>query len=73
MTIVTKAPVIETPCVQICSLDPASDLCTGCGRNIAEITHWYGMSRDERLRIMAELPSRLAELRQAKANPTKPA
>ena len=73
MTVATKPPVIETPCVQICALDPASNLCMGCGRNIDEITHWYAMSVDERSRIMAELPPRLALLRQSKANPTKPA
>jgi hypothetical protein len=63
MTIAAKTPVIESPCIRICSLDPASNLCTGCGRNITEITLWYGMSSDERSRIMAELPARLESLR----------
>jgi uncharacterized protein len=72
MTVVAKPPIVESPCIKICALDPASNLCTGCGRTIAEITHWCGMSPDERSRIMAELPQRLASLR-GKASPTKPA
>jgi uncharacterized protein len=72
MTVTVKSPVIESPCVKICSLDPASDLCNGCGRTLDEITRWYGMSNDERRRIMAELPSRIESLCQAYISRTKP-
>jgi hypothetical protein len=65
MTMTVNSPAIESPCVKICSLDPASDLCNGCGRTLDEITRWYGMSDDERRRIMAELPSRIESLCQA--------
>ena len=51
---------IESPCNKICSLDPASALCVGCGRTMAEIESWIRLSADERARIMAELPRRLA-------------
>jgi len=71
MTVTVKSPAIETPCVQICSIDPTSDLCNGCGRTLDEITRWYGMSNDERRRIMAELPSRIESLCQAYMNRTK--
>jgi predicted Fe-S protein YdhL (DUF1289 family) len=73
MTIATRPPVIESPCLRICSLDPASNLCMGCGRTIEEITHWYGMGDDKRSRIMAELPARLASLRAANSKPAKQA
>lgn len=56
-----NSSVIESPCVRICALN-ASDVCLGCGRTIAEITQWYGMSNDERSRIMAELPQRIEAL-----------
>ena len=56
-----NSTVIESPCVRICALN-ASDVCLGCGRTITEITHWYGMSNDERSRIMAELPQRIEAL-----------
>jgi predicted Fe-S protein YdhL (DUF1289 family) len=56
-----NSTVIESPCVRICALN-ASDVCLGCGRTITEITRWYGMSNDERSRIMAELPQRIEAL-----------
>lgn len=53
---------IETPCIKVCTIDPASRLCAGCGRDIDEIARWSRMSDDERRRIMAALPQRLAQL-----------
>jgi predicted Fe-S protein YdhL (DUF1289 family) len=52
--------MIETPCVKVCTLDARAGLCLGCGRTIDEIAGWGAMSADERRRIMAELPTRLA-------------
>jgi predicted Fe-S protein YdhL (DUF1289 family) len=52
--------MIESPCVKICTLDARSGLCLGCGRTIGEIGQWATMSAEERRRIMAELPRRLA-------------
>jgi predicted Fe-S protein YdhL (DUF1289 family) len=71
MTIIATPPVIESPCVKICAIDPASELCMGCGRTLDEITRWYGMGGDERQRIMAELPARIETLRQAYLNRNK--
>jgi uncharacterized protein len=51
--------MFDTPCVKICALDPASGLCRGCGRDLAEIAGWTRLSVEERRRIMAELPDRL--------------
>ena len=52
--------MIESPCVNICTLDARSGLCLGCGRTIDEISRWGAISADERARIMRELPSRLS-------------
>jgi predicted Fe-S protein YdhL (DUF1289 family) len=52
--------MIETPCINVCTLDARSVLCTGCGRTIDEIARWSALSPAERSRIMAELPGRLA-------------
>lgn len=49
-----------TPCINVCVLDPATGLCRGCGRNVDEIAAWGTMSEAERMRVMAELPERLA-------------
>ena len=51
---------IESPCVKVCTLDTRAGLCLGCGRTLAEIAGWVRMSADERQRILAELPGRLA-------------
>jgi predicted Fe-S protein YdhL (DUF1289 family) len=58
---------IESPCNLICTVDPASGLCLGCGRSLAEIGGWIDFSPQERARIMAELPERLAAVRRSPA------
>lgn len=53
---------IETPCIQVCVVDPASRLCRGCGRTLDEIGRWTIMTDAERRRVMAELPARRLNL-----------
>lgn len=50
---------IETPCIKVCTVDPASGLCVGCGRSLDEIARWSTMDAAERRRIMAELATRM--------------
>jgi predicted Fe-S protein YdhL (DUF1289 family) len=73
MTVVANVPAIASPCNKVCTVEPASGLCIGCGRSLAEIASWIGLSDAERSRIMAELPQRLASLGSPNANPAKPA
>jgi predicted Fe-S protein YdhL (DUF1289 family) len=56
---------IPSPCTRICSLNPATGLCRGCGRTIEEIAGWAALSDAERARIMTLLPERLAAARAA--------
>jgi uncharacterized protein len=49
---------IASPCIKVCVVDPASGLCSGCARTLAEIAAWARLEADERRRIMAELPAR---------------
>jgi predicted Fe-S protein YdhL (DUF1289 family) len=51
----------------VCTVDPISGLCVGCGRSLAEIGGWIGFDADERARIMTELPRRLAALDRLRA------
>jgi predicted Fe-S protein YdhL (DUF1289 family) len=53
---------IETPCISICTLDPALGLCVGCGRALDEIARWISLTDSERAQIMAQLPSRRAAM-----------
>ena len=55
---------VQSPCVKICVVDPVSRLCTGCGRTLGEIGQWLCFSHQDRLKVAAELPDRLARLRE---------
>jgi predicted Fe-S protein YdhL (DUF1289 family) len=55
-----QAMPIASPCTKVCTIDPRSKLCVGCGRSLAEIAQWGSISDAERSRIMAELPQRFA-------------
>jgi predicted Fe-S protein YdhL (DUF1289 family) len=71
MTVVANPPAIASPCNKVCTVEPVSGLCIGCGRSLVEIANWIGYSDGERSRIMAELPGRLVSLRGSGANPSK--
>jgi predicted Fe-S protein YdhL (DUF1289 family) len=53
---------VASPCTKVCTLDPASGLCVGCGRTGDEIGRWAGMSEAEQRALVAVLPRRLAAL-----------
>ena len=58
-----ESPIIESPCVDICTLDVRTALCLGCGRTIDEIAAWGSMSAADRRRVIGELPARIAAAR----------
>jgi uncharacterized protein len=51
-------PPIQSPCTRVCTIDPDTDRCAGCGRTIEEIARWSRMTDDERRCIMSSLPDR---------------
>ena len=61
---------IQSPCIMICEIDRATQLCNGCGRTLDEIARWGSLSDRERAAIMAGLGERLrrAGLKTAKAD-----
>ena len=50
---------METPCIKICTYDPAIRMCSGCGRTLDEVRGWFSMSDNQRRAVMVELPARL--------------
>ena len=52
----------HSPCVGVCTLDPAMGWCLGCGRTGDEIERWIGLDDAQRLAIWNELPARLDQL-----------
>jgi uncharacterized protein len=59
---------IKSPCNKVCTVDPISRLCIGCGRTLAEIGSWIGLSDEERDRIMSDLPRRLSAFQKRQTN-----
>lgn len=51
----------ETPCTAICFIDPATNLCLGCGRTLAEIAQWHEMDNAARRAVMATLAQRMTD------------
>lgn len=47
-----------SPCIKLCAIEPATRLCSGCGRTLNEIGRWSTLSDSERAEIMRELPGR---------------
>jgi predicted Fe-S protein YdhL (DUF1289 family) len=62
--------MILSPCEKICTIDPGSGLCSGCGRSLDEIEHWVRYSDTERERITQELPARLEAMALDRLPPT---
>ena len=62
---------IETPCIQICVIDPVTSYCIGCGRTGSEIAGWIGYAPLERRQIMSRLAERLKHMtsREARSAP----
>ena len=46
---------VPSPCISVCVMDPASGLCAGCYRTLAEIADWIA---DQHARVDA--PAELA-------------
>ena len=57
---------IASPCVKVCIVDGASDLCLGCLRTLGEIAGWAAMTDEERAAVTSELPSRRDRIDPAK-------
>jgi predicted Fe-S protein YdhL (DUF1289 family) len=49
---------MESPCTNVCVIDPGTGLCQGCGRTLEEIAAWTSLSPAERRRIMDEVSAR---------------
>jgi predicted Fe-S protein YdhL (DUF1289 family) len=54
---------MQSPCVRLCLIEPATGLCTGCGRSLVQIARWSSMTNEERQRIMNELSDRRIQAR----------
>jgi hypothetical protein len=54
---------VPSPCMSICRMDAATDLCEGCRRTLDEIAAWSRMSDDEKRRVWTLIAQRIEEAR----------
>ncbi|MCY3596863.1 MAG: DUF1289 domain-containing protein [Rhodospirillales bacterium] len=59
-----RAKRAQSPCVDVCRLDPRTGWCLGCGRTAAEIGAWVKLTPFRRKRLERELARRVAKLGQ---------
>ena len=52
---------VASPCVSVCVMDPASGLCAGCYRTLAEIADWINLSSDDKRAVIALLALRRSQ------------
>ena len=57
----TWGPMIS-PCILVCSIEPDTGWCRGCGRTTREIGAWTMLGDAGRAAVMAELPARMEAL-----------
>ena len=61
MTVMNPKPEaqhVSSPCISVCTIDPASGLCMGCYRTLDEIGGWIDLSNEAKRALVAALPSR---------------
>ena len=44
---------MKSPCVEVCRMDPAKEVCAGCWRTLDEIARWRDMSDAEKRVVLA--------------------
>jgi predicted Fe-S protein YdhL (DUF1289 family) len=60
MTPTERDGEVASPCISVCEMDPASQLCRGCLRTLDEIAAWSVLDADARRAVLAALPARRA-------------
>jgi predicted Fe-S protein YdhL (DUF1289 family) len=61
-----RIDLVPSPCISMCTMNPATDLCEGCLRTIGEISAWTLLDADDKRAVLA----RIAARRRALASPT---
>ena len=46
---------VGSPCRKLCALDPATRVCTGCGRSLDEIARWGRMTDEEKQAVLRRI------------------
>lgn len=49
---------LQSPCVNVCQMNPFTGLCRGCFRTLDEIAGWLELSVSEKLEVFKRLDER---------------
>jgi predicted Fe-S protein YdhL (DUF1289 family) len=55
-----RCPEVPSPCISVCRMDPASELCEGCWRTLDEIAAWGGMGEQDKREVWKQIGRRIA-------------
>jgi len=55
-----KTNTIKNPCIHVCTLDE-NKVCIGCYRTLDEIRGWFGMSDEQKLKVIENTEKRRRE------------
>ena len=50
--------MIDSPCIDLCTTDPESGLCIGCGHTPKEIENWVSFSEKQKEQVLKNLDNR---------------
>lgn len=50
---------VPSPCISVCRMDAATDLCEGCFRTLDEIAAWGRMTEEEKRDVWALVARRI--------------
>jgi predicted Fe-S protein YdhL (DUF1289 family) len=50
--------MVASPCVNVCVMDEANGLCSGCYRTLDEVARWSVMNDREKRKVVASLAHR---------------
>ena len=54
-------PHVPSPCVSICTMNPASQMCEGCLRSLSEIGAWSRADDAQKRQVWQLIAERIAE------------
>jgi predicted Fe-S protein YdhL (DUF1289 family) len=57
------SPPSPSPCINVCRIDAAGDLCVGCLRTLDEIVAWADAGAEEKRAILARVAQRRTQIK----------
>jgi uncharacterized protein len=62
MALDPQSEFVITPCIAVCQMDPVSQLCEGCFRDIQEIARWGSLANAQKREVWRQIDQRMNTL-----------